>query len=199
MRRLIPVALAALVVAGAACGSDGDGDKEAATTTTANVYATSTTVPQRVEQVLVALLTVRNKIFSAPDPARIGEYVLEECPCAAEDRAQLENLKAKTHRWATPIVQVEGVKLAERKGPDEVVLTAAASRPGEQIVDSNNTQVGLSRGPGLPPTGFNFLLKRKDGAWRIAGVAILNLPREEIAKIITDGIPSGPPDEKSAV
>jgi hypothetical protein len=199
MRRLIPLALAALVVAGAACGSDGDGDKEAATTTTVNVYATTTTVPTRVEQVLVALLTVRNQVFSAPDPARIGEYVLEECACAAEDRAQLEDLKMKTHRWATPIVQLEGVKVAERKSPDEVVLTAAASRPGEQIVDSNNTQVGLSKGPGLPPSGFRFVLKRKDGAWRIAEVAPMELPREEIAKLITDGIPSGPPDEKSAV
>lgn len=196
MRRLISVALGAALLA-AACG--GDGDEASPTTTTSAPAPTTTTAPRRVEQVLVALLTVRNQVFSAPDPARVGEYVLAECRCAEEDKTALNELKEKTHRWATPIVQVEGVRVTERKGPDEVVLIAVASRPPEQIVDSSNTQVGLSKGRGLPPGGFRFVLERKDGAWRIADVAPQNLSDEEMRKLMAGGIPDGPPDASSAL
>jgi hypothetical protein len=198
MRRLISGVLAAVLLA-AGCGSGGDGgDASATTTTTAPPGTTTTTAPTRIEGVLVALLTVRNKVFSAPDPARVGEYLLAECRCAEEDRTALAELKSKSHRWATPIVQLEGVRVAERKGPDEVVLTALASRPPEQIVDSTNTQVGLSKGRGLTPTGFRFVLMRKDGAWRIADVSPQDLPDEEKKKLFAEGIPDGPPDANSA-
>lgn len=197
MRRLIPLALAALLVAGA-CGSDGDGDKASETTTTSAPAPTTTTAPKRIEGVLIALLTVRNQVFSAPDPARVGEYLLAECRCAEEDTAALTELKKKSHRWATPIVQLEGARVTERKGPDEVVLTAVASRPPERIVDPTNTQVGLSKGKGLTPSGFRFVLERKDGVWRIADVAPQNLPEEEMRKLIAEGIPDGPPDANSA-
>ena len=197
MRRLIPLALAALLVAGA-CGSGGDGEEASETTTTSAPAPTTTTAPKRIEGVLIALLTVRNQIFSAPDPARVGEYLLAECRCAEEDTAALTELKEKSHRWATPIVQLEGARVTERKGPDEVVLTAVASRPPEQIVDPTNTQVGLSKGRGLTPSGFRFVLKRKDGVWRIADVGPQNLPDEEMRKLIAEGIPDGPPDANSA-
>jgi hypothetical protein len=196
MRRLISVVIGAAILA-AACG--GDGDEASSTTTTSAPAPTTTTAPRRVEQVLVALLTVRNQVFSAPDPARVGEYVLDECRCAEEDKAALTELETKTHRWATPIAQLEGVRVAERKGPDEVVITAVASRPPERIVDSTNTQVGLSRGKGLPPGGFRFVLRKKDGVWRIADASPLSLPPDEVQKIIAEGIPEGPGDATSAV
>jgi hypothetical protein len=198
MRKLLPVVVAAALLA-AGCNGDGDGEKASGTTTTAPSATTSSTAPTRIEGVLVALLTTRNKVFSAPDPARVTEYVLPECRCAEEDRAALEELKKKEHRWATPIVQVEGIRVAQRRSPDEVVLLAVATRPSEQIVDASNTQVGLSRGPGLKPAGFQFLLKRKDGVWKIAEVAPQQLPEVEIFKIMQEGIPQGPPDDKSAV
>lgn len=198
MRRLISGVLAVVVLA-AGCGSGGDGgDASATTTTTAPPGTTTTTAPKRIEGVLVALLTVRNKVFSAPDPARVGEYLLAECSCAEEDRTALAELQKDSNRWATPIVQIEGVRVTERNGPDEVVLTAVASRPPEQIVDSTNTQVGLSKGKGLPPGGFQFLLKRKDGVWRIADVGPLKLPEEEMRKLVAEGVPDGPPDANSA-
>jgi hypothetical protein len=197
MRRLLPALLAAALLA-TGCGSDGDDDKASATTTTAPSATTSSTAPKRIEGVLVALLTTRNQVFSAPDPARVTEYELAECRCAEEDRMLLEDLKKKGHRWASPIVQVGGVRVAQRKSPDEAILIAVGSRPPEQIVDKNNTQVGLSKGKGLPPTGFQFLLKRKDGAWRIAEVSPQSMPEAEKAQIVADGIPEGPPDDKSA-
>jgi hypothetical protein len=199
------VAAVIVAVAGAACGGGsggGDGEQAARSTTTtaAAVASTATTAPvanpTRVEQVLAQLLTVRNQIFSSPDPNRVAEYALAECPCAEEDRKSLVGLAERFRHWASAQLELRGVRVATRPGADEVVLEAVVGRPPERVINRTGAVVG-GQGQGLANFPARFVLRRRDGNWRLAEVGNIELPPATVDAIAAAGVPSGPPDDAS--
>jgi hypothetical protein len=194
--------VAMVAVAGGACGGSGGGDGEetsgSTTTTAAAASSTATTVPPaaptRVEQVLAQLLVVRNQIFSSPDANRVGEYALDECPCSEEDRTSLTGLAKRLERWASPQLELRGARVASRPGADEVVLEAVIGRPPERVVNRTGALI-RGQGQGLPDFPARFVLRRRDGNWRLAEVGNIELPPETVKAIADAGVPSGPPDD----
>lgn len=189
---------------GVACGGSGggNGDATAGSTTTTAATASSTTTtaapasPTRVEQVLARLLTVRNEIFSSPDANRVGEYAVDECPCSGEDRTSLAGLAQRSEHWARPQLELRGARVASRPGADEVVLEAVVGRPPERVVNRTGALI-RGQGQGLPNFPARFVLRRRDGSWRLAEVGNIELPPETVEAIATAGVPSGPPDDAS--
>ncbi len=194
----------AAVLAGACGGGSGGGDGEQAeattVTTTSAVVSTANTAAItnriRVEQVLAELLRVRNQIFSSPDPNRVTEYALDECPCAEGDRKSLADLAQRFEHWASPQLELHGVRVATRPGPDEVVLEAVVSRPPERVLYRTGAIV-RGQGPGLPNFAVRFVLRRRDANWRVVEVSNIELPPATVDAIAAAGVPSGPPDDAS--
>jgi hypothetical protein len=194
-----------LAVLSGACGggSDGGNGEQATgstTTTAAAVASTATTAPiadpTRVEQVLARLLVLRNQIFSSPDANRVAEYAVAECPCAEEDRKSLVGLAERFRHWASPQLELRGVRVANRPGADEVVLEAVVGRPPERIVTRTGAII-TGQGQGLPNFPVRFVLRRRDGNWRLAEVGNIELPPATVDAIVAAGVPSGPPDDAS--
>ena len=193
-----------VAVVGGACsgGSDGaDAEQAAATTTTAAAAATTTTAatvttPTRVEQVLAQLLTLRNQIFSSPDPGRVGEYAQAECPCAEEDRKSLQGLAERFEHWDSAQLELRGARVATRSGPDDVILEAVVGRPPERVVNRSGSLI-RGQGEGLPDFPARFVIGRRDGNWRLVEVGSLELPPDVVAAIAAGGVPSGSPDDAS--
>ena len=199
--RALVVITTATVLAGACGGGGSDGGEDAGSTTTTAAPPSSTTVtttvPTRIEQVLAQLLVVRNQIFSSPDPNRVTEYALAECPCAEEDRTSLEGLVKRFEHWDTPQLELRGARVAERTGPDRVVLEAVVGRPPERVVNRSGAIIG-GLGQGLPDFPVRFVLRRgADSRWRLAEVGTIELPQAEVEAIAAAGVPTGPPDDKS--
>jgi hypothetical protein len=193
-----------LAAVGVACGGrsgGGNGDQAASsTTTTAAVASTTTTAPSadpiRVEQVLARLLAVRNQIFSSPDPNRVVEYALAECPCSEEDKKSLAGLARRFEHWDSPQLELRGARVASRPGADDVVLEAVVGRPPERIINRTGAVIG-GQGQGLPNFPVRFVLRRRDGNWRLAEVGTIQLPPATVDAIVAAGVPSGPPDDSS--
>ncbi|MGH9041771.1 MAG: hypothetical protein ACRDZ3_16255, partial [Acidimicrobiia bacterium] len=150
--------------------------------------------PTRVEQVLAQLLTLRNQIFSSPDPDRVGEYARAECPCAEEDRKSLAELTERFEHWASPQLELRGARVATRSGPDSVVVEAVVGRPPERVANRSGSLI-RGQGEGLPDFPARFVMGRRDGQWRLTEVGSLELPPDVVAAIAAAGVPSGPPDE----
>ena len=190
-------------VAGACGGGSGGGDGEqaaASTTTVATLASTATTAsvttPTRVEQVLAQLLAVRNQIFASPDANRVAEYALVECPCAEEDKKSLVGLAARFEHWDSPQLELRGARVATRPGADEVVLEAVVGRPPERVINRTGALI-RGQGQGLPNFPVRFVLRRRDGNWRLAEVTNIELPPATVEAIAAAGVPSGPPDDAS--
>jgi hypothetical protein len=191
------------VLGGACGGGDGNSGQGGGPTSTtaapAPTTATTATVvanPTRVEQVLAQLLAVRNQIFSSPDPNRLAEYALDECPCAEEDRKSLQGLSVRSEHWESPQLQLRGARVATRPGPDEAVLEAVVGRPPERVVNRSGALI-RGQGEGLPNFPVRFVLRRRDGNWRLAEVANIELPPATVDAIAAAGVPTGPPDDAS--
>lgn len=197
-------ALALVFVLGGACSGDGGSDGAAGptttTTTTEAVASTTTSVvvvaPTRIEQVLAQMLVLRNQVFSSPDPNRVKEYALDECPCAEEDRKSLEGLAVRFEHWDSPQLELRGVRVASRPGPDEVVLEAVVGRPPERVVNRSGAVI-RGQGSGLPNFPARFVLRRVDGRWRLVEVANIELPAATVEAIAAAGVPGGAPDDAS--
>ncbi|MEW6474318.1 MAG: hypothetical protein AB1679_18860 [Actinomycetota bacterium] len=159
------------------------------TTVAASPTTTQPPMESRVERVLANLLQRRNEVFAAPDPARVDEYLTPHCSCYADERNSLTTLRDKGWHWATPMFEVLGVRVADRRQPDLVTLTAVVSRPPERVVDQAGN-LATPQGPGLEPTGYSFLLSRETGTWKIADTFGLRLAPETIRQIIAEGVPS---------
>jgi hypothetical protein len=193
-----------LVALGGSCGGGsggGNGEESAGSTTTAAAVASTATTaplanPTRVEQVLARLLTLRNQVFSSPDAKRVTEYALDECPCSEEDRKSLAGLATRFHHWDSPQLELRGARVASRPGADEVVLEAVVGRPPERIINRTGAVIG-GQGQGLPNFPVRFVLRRRDGNWRLAEVGNIELPQETVDAIVAAGVPSGPPDDAS--
>ncbi len=187
-----------VAVVGLACGGDKPEDASSSTTTAAAPASTATTVavaaPTRVEQVLAQLLALRNQIFSSPDPNRVAEYALAECPCAEEDSKSLKGLSVRFEHWDSPQLELRGVRVASRPNADEVVLEAVVGRPPERVVNRSGAVI-RGQGQGLPNFPARFVLRRRDGNWRLAEVANLELPQATVDAIAAGGVPSDPPDD----
>lgn len=184
-------------------GSDGGNGEQATgstTTTAAAVASTATTAPTadptRVGQVLARLLAVRNQVFSSPDANRVAEYALAECPCSEEDRRSLEGLAKRFRHWDSPQLELRGARVASRPGADEVVLEAVVGRPPERIINRTGALIG-GQGQGLPNFPVRFVLRRRDGNWRLAEVGNIELPPATVDAVVAAGVPSGPPDDAS--
>ncbi|MGH8975803.1 MAG: hypothetical protein ACRD0C_21670, partial [Acidimicrobiia bacterium] len=192
-----------VTVPGVACGGDGNSEQGGGSTATtaapAPTTATTATVaanPTRVEQVLAQLLAVRNQIFSSPDPNRVAEYALAECPCAEEDRKSLQGLSVRFEHWDSPQLELRGARVAARPGTDEAVLEAVVGRPPERVVNRTGALI-RGQGQGLPNFPVRFVLRRRDGNWRLAEVANTELPPATVDAIAAAGVPTGPPDDAS--
>jgi len=198
--RLLAAVMSLVALAGACGGADGEENGGSTTTTVVPVSSTATTEPlpepTRVEQVLARLLAVRNQVFAAPDANRVGEYAADECPCAEQDRTSLVDLAERVHHWASPQLELRGARVASRPGPDEVALEAVVGRPPERIVNRTGAVIG-GQGQGLPNFPARFVLRRRDGNWRLAEVGSLELPPDAVAAIVAAGVPTGPPDDAS--
>jgi hypothetical protein len=200
-----PVIAAAALVAvlgGACAGGDGNSGQGGGSTSTTAAPAPTTAAtaavanPTRLEQVLANLLAVRNQIFSSPDPNRLGEYALDECPCAEEDRKSLQGLSVRFEHWESPQLQLRGARVATRPGPDEAVLEAVVGRPPERVVNRSGVLI-RGQGQGLPNFPVRFVVRRRDGNWRLAEVANIELPPATVDAIAAAGVPTGPPDDAS--
>jgi hypothetical protein len=198
-------AVISLAALGSACGGGsggGDGEQVAGltTTTTLTVASTATTAlvttPTRVEQVLAQLLAVRNQIFSSPDANRVPEYALAECPCAEEDKKSLAGLATRFEHWDSPQLELRGARVATRPGADEVVLETVVGRPPERVINRTGALI-RGQGQGLPNFPVRFVLRRRDGNWRLAEVGNIQLPPATVEAIAAGGVPSGPPDDAS--
>jgi hypothetical protein len=196
-------AVISLVALGSACGGSdgGKGDQAGSTTTTVAAMASTASTapvatPTRVEQVLAQLLAVRNQIFSSPDANRVAEYALAECPCAEEDKKSLAGLATRFEHWDSPQLELRGARVATRPGADEVVLETVVGRPPERVINRTGALIG-GQGQGLPNFPVRFVLRRRDGNWRLAEVGTIQLPPATVEAIAAAGVPSGPPDDAS--
>jgi hypothetical protein len=196
-RHLAPAVVAVMVAfVSLACGGGDKPEDASSSTTTMAAPATTAAVaaPTRVEQVLAQLLALRNQIFSSPDPNRVAEYALSECPCAEEDSKSLKGLSVRFEHWESPQLELRGVRVASRPNADEVVLEAVVGRPPERVVYRSGALI-QGQGQGLPNFPARFVLRRRDGNWRLAEVANLQLPQATVDTIAAAGIPTGPPDD----
>lgn len=181
-----------------ACSSSGNakGPGEAVSTTTTTAATTSTTLApitsappaeERAEVAVTRLLRARNETFSNPDPARVDDYLAHECPCYEQERSSLANLQSHGWRWASPMFEVLGVRVAGGKDPNLVTLTVVTRRPPERVVDSSGA-LAKPEGPGESPTGYSYLLSRQGGQWRIADNFKLELSQDVIQQIVAEGV-----------
>ncbi len=198
-RAMTVFALAGVAFLAVACpGGDGAerrGQAAATSTTSSTILATTTSsaspapIEERPEIALVRLLRLRNEAFSNPDPSKADEYLTPECTCYQQERTSLTNLRDKGWRWETPMFEVVGVEVSQASHPDLVTLTVVARRPPERVVDASGA-LASPQGSGLEPTGYSYLLTRKDGAWKIADNFKLDLSPEVIRQVMARGVPS---------
>ncbi|MGH9011609.1 MAG: hypothetical protein ACRDYF_17460, partial [Acidimicrobiia bacterium] len=163
MKRFVGVVLLTILVA-CSQGAGKEEDRSQAKVVTTNSSTTTTAaaspaptqppVEPRVERVLASLLQRRNEVFAAPDPLRVDEYLAPNCSCYADERNSLTTLRDKGWHWATPMFEVLGVRVADRKQPDLVTLTAVVSRPPERVVDQTGN-LATPEGPGIEPAGYS--------------------------------------------
>jgi hypothetical protein len=196
---LTAFALAGLAFLTVAC-SGGDpaerrGQAAATSTASSTILATTTSssspaaVEERPEVALVRLLRLRNEAFSNPDPSKADAYLTPECTCYQQEQTSLPNLRDKGWHWETPMFEVVGIEVSQASRPDLVTLTVVARRPPERVVDASGA-LANPQGPGLEPTGYSYLLTRKDGAWKIADNFKLDLSPEVIRQVMARGVPS---------
>lgn len=196
-----PVLALALVLL-ATCGTSKShrtpaADQTTTTTATTSMASTTSSTPSpppappaepRIERVLADLLQRRNQLFAAPDPAGADGYLAAQCPCYDQERTSLATLRDKGWHWTTPMFDVVGVRVADRKQADLVTLTAVVRRPPERVVDQTGN-LATPEGPGLEPTGYSFLLTRQGESWKIADNFKLDLPADMIRQIMAEGVP----------
>lgn len=112
------------------------------------------------------VVTGENALFRQPDPARVGDYMLQSCKCYADTQAQLTRLQdAHLHVAGDNIIVNKITPLAVSN--TGMRLLVSISSAGNPTVDANGKIVE----PG--PTGkfqslIYFLARGQDGQWRIA-------------------------------
>jgi hypothetical protein len=203
MRRfVVSVGLAALVLAGAACGDDGGGGSATATTagaggrttTTAGEATTTTastapvTPEEEARRAAVNLLEVRNQVFQAPDLARVTDYATDTSNLAENDRSQLQMAIDQGAYWSGPPLTLLGARVTDFSVPDSPVLVLAVAATDVPIVDATGAAVA-SNGDGSR-FAFSVTLVRDGDTWRVSNAAKLNQFDEDLlAAIVTEGLP----------
>lgn len=195
-RRLLVPALSVVLAAAAlgACSSERPAEERAASpaTTAGGDAAPSTSGPESAGRdgaaAFVRLMRLRNEVYMAPEPERVDRYVAPECPCYDAERQALTELEQNGWRWVTPVLQVVGLRVDE-SSDDRVTMTVVGSRPGERV-ESGPGELVQPQGEGLAPTGFRAVVVRREGAWRIADFAPLELDPAAIEEVIQAGLPA---------
>ena len=197
----LAVLIAGLVIAAVLLTRDGEEAADGTTTTSESATTTSssttttestttTTVPlspeDEIRRSAAALWELRDEVLQNPDPARIGEYAVEQSPLYPNDLDSINRLVAANARWASDPGQVLGVRLEANEGGSPRVSVVVES-PEVDIVDASGAV--LQHLPG-DRRAYSMSLLGSPGRWRINDFFVGDqvLP-SEIEDIIAQGVP----------
>lgn len=209
-RRLLVVVVAVALLA-AACGGDDAASPIPTTestrflptapptddTATTAAPTTPTTIDADTEfrRAAVELFELRNEIHRQfpVDPARVDEYVDDDCPCRASELERLTRFQAEGLHWDGDGVVPLGVRIdpvAEGLPlPPTPAMTLVARQPPIRVVDAAGNVHGQLEDADL--VAYGVVVERSDtGTWRMRILESAPEFRRDLAnQIVQDGLP----------